>query len=53
MSTDVHQIHLRLPANLHAAALKAAKADDRSFSYIARQALEHFLEARGYLRTDA
>jgi len=53
MTNEFHQIHLRLPADLHAAALKAAQEDDRSFSYITRQALQKFLEARGYLRTDA
>jgi predicted transcriptional regulator len=53
MPADVHQIHLRLPAELHKAAQRAAEENDRSFSYVTRQALEEFLKARGYLRTDA
>lgn len=53
MPTDVQQIHLRIPAELHKAAQRAADENDRSFSSLTRVALQEYLASRGYLGPDA
>ena len=50
---EFHQVHLRLPTDLHAATLNFSKAEERSLSYVVRQALHEFLQARGYLSANA
>jgi hypothetical protein len=49
MTSDVQQVHLRLPTNLHKAAQRAAEESDRSFSSLTRVALTEYLASRGYL----
>ena len=38
-------IHVRIPKALHSAAKLKAKEDDRTFSYIVRQALQAYVDS--------
>ena len=46
-------IHCRVSQAISSGLQQAAKDDDRTVSYIMRQAFEEYLESRGYLTADA
>jgi len=47
-TTNSVPIHVRLPETLYSAAKLKAKEDDRTISYIVRQALQAYLDPDNY-----